>query len=188
MDRSQSRSRASFEGDPRLEFHLAPPFLGRKNAQGEAVKSSFGPWIMPAFRLLAALKALRGTRFDVFGYTKDRRIERQLITDYEILIEEILANLSPDNHAIAVALASIPEKIRGYGHVKTKHFRRIERKLITDYENLIEVILASLSPTICDRGRAGLYPSPPKAAKAEEQGLLEQFRAGRPAPVKLAAE
>ena len=139
---------ASFEGDLRLEFHLAPPFLGRKNAQGEAIKSSFGSWIMPAFRLLAALKKLRGTRFDVFGYTKDRRIERKLIADYEILIEEILANLSPDNHAIAVALASIPEKIRGFGHVKTKHL---------------------------------------KAAKAEEQELLEQFRAG-PAPVKLAAE
>jgi indolepyruvate ferredoxin oxidoreductase len=139
---------ASFEGDPRLEFHLAPPFLGRKNAQGEAVKSSFGPWIMPAFRFLAGLKGLRGTRFDVFGYPKERRIERKLITDYEILIEEILSNLSSDNHAIAVALASIPEKIRGYGHVKTKHL---------------------------------------KAAKAEEQSLLEQFRAG-PAPVKLAAE
>ncbi|MGH6836482.1 MAG: indolepyruvate ferredoxin oxidoreductase family protein [Methylocella sp.] len=139
---------ASFEGDPRLEFHLAPPFLGHKTAQGEAVKSSFGPWIMPAFRLLAALKGLRGTLFDVFGYTTERRIERRLIADYEILIEEILASLSPDNHAIAVALASIPEKIRGYGHVKTKHL---------------------------------------KAAKAEEQGLLEQFRAG-PAPVKLAAE
>ena len=139
---------ASFEGDPRLEFHLAPPFLGRKNAQGEAVKSSFGAWIMPAFRLLAALKGLRGTPFDVFGYPKERRIERKLITDYEILIEEILANLSPDNHATAVALASIPEKIRGYGHVKTKHL---------------------------------------KAAKAEEQSLLEQFRRG-PAPVKLAAE
>ena len=103
---------------------------------------------MPAFRLLAALKGLRGTPFDVFGYPKERRIERKLITDYEILIEEILANLSPDNHAIAVALASIPEKIRGYGHVKTEHL---------------------------------------KAAKAEEQGLLEQFRAGS-APVKLAAE
>jgi len=103
---------------------------------------------MPAFRLLAALKGLRGTPFDVFSYPKERRIERKLIMDYEILIEEILANLSPDNHAIAVALASIPEKIRGYGHVKTKHL---------------------------------------KAAKAEEQGLLEQFRTG-PAPVKLAAE
>ena len=139
---------ASLEGNPRLEFHLAPPLLGRKNAQGEAVKLSFGPWIMPAFRLLAALKRLRGTLFDVFGYTKERRIERKLITDYEILVEEILPSLSPDNHAIAVALASIPEKIRGYGHVKTKHL---------------------------------------KAAKADEQDLLEQFHAG-PAPVKLAAE
>jgi indolepyruvate ferredoxin oxidoreductase len=139
---------AAFEGKPRLEFHLAPPVLGRKNEKGEAVKSSFGPWVMPLFRFLAGLKELRGTIFDIFGYTKDRRIERKLIMDYEILIEDVLANLSPANHAIAVALASIPEKIRGYGHVKMQHL---------------------------------------KAAKAEEQGLLEQFRAG-PAPVKLAAE
>jgi indolepyruvate ferredoxin oxidoreductase len=139
---------AAFEGEPRLEFHLAPPVLGRKNEKGEAVKSSVGPWIMPIFRFLAGLKGLRGTVFDIFGYTKERRVERKLIRHYEILIEEILANLSSGNHAIAVSLASIPEKIRGYGHVKTRHL---------------------------------------KAAKAEEQGLLEQFRAG-PAPVKLAAE
>ena len=139
---------AAFEGDQRLEFHLAPPILGRKNEKGEAVKMSFGPWVMPVFRLLARLKGLRGTAFDIFGYTEDRRIERKLITGYEIVLEEIVAHLSAGNHAIAVALASIPEKIRGYGHVKTRHLQ---------------------------------------AAKAEEEGLLEHFRAS-PAPVKLAAE
>jgi indolepyruvate ferredoxin oxidoreductase len=139
---------ATFEGGPRLEFHLAPPMVGRKNAQGEPIKSHFGPWIMPLFRGLAALKGLRGTAFDIFGYTKERRTERQLINDYEVLIEEILTSLCPANHDVAVALAAIPEKIRGYGHVKMRHL---------------------------------------KAAKAEEQNLLEQFRAG-PAPVKLAAE
>jgi indolepyruvate ferredoxin oxidoreductase len=139
---------AAFEGEPQLEFHLAPPVLGRKNAQGEPVKSSFGSWVMPVFRLLASLKGLRGTPFDIFGYTKERRLERKLIGDYEILIEEILKNLTPDSHATAVVLASIPEKIRGFGHVKMRHFQ---------------------------------------AAKAEEQSLLQHFRAG-PAQVKLAAE
>ncbi len=112
---------AAFEGEPRLEFHLAPPLLGRKNAQGEPVKSSFGPWIVPLFRLLASLKWLRGTVFDIFGYMEDRRSERKLITDYEILMNEILQVLSLENHAIAVALASMPEKIRGFGHVKARH-------------------------------------------------------------------
>jgi indolepyruvate ferredoxin oxidoreductase len=113
----------AFEGHPRLEFHLAPPLLGRKNARGEPVKSSFGPWIMPLFRLLASLKWLRGTVFDIFGYTEDRRSGRKLITDYEILINEILQALSLENHAIAVALASMPEKIRGFGHVKARHLQ-----------------------------------------------------------------
>jgi indolepyruvate ferredoxin oxidoreductase len=112
---------AAFEGEPRLKFYLAPPLLGRKNAQGEPEKSSFGPWIMPLFRLLGSLKWLRGTAFDIFGYTEDRRVERKLIADYEILINEILPSLSLENHAIAVALACLPEKIRGFGHVKMRH-------------------------------------------------------------------
>ena len=74
---------AAFEGEPHLEFHLAPPVFSRKNEKGEARKSSFGPWVMPLFRFLAGLKGLRGTVFDIFGYTKDRRIERKLIRDYE---------------------------------------------------------------------------------------------------------
>ncbi len=113
----------AFEGKPRLEFHLAPPVLGRKNAEGETVKSRFGPWILPLFRLLASLKGLRGTAFDIFGYARDRRAERKLIGGYETLFGEILANLTVENHAIAVALASIPEKIRGYGHVKMRHLQ-----------------------------------------------------------------
>jgi indolepyruvate ferredoxin oxidoreductase len=112
---------ATFEGDVKLEFHLAPPILGRKNAKGEPVKSTFGPWMMRAFKLLAGLKPLRGTPFDVFGRTPERKEERKLIADYENLLDEILAKLNGDNHALAVALASLPEKIRGYGHVKLRH-------------------------------------------------------------------
>jgi indolepyruvate ferredoxin oxidoreductase len=115
---------ATFEGDLKFEFHLAPPLLGRKDAQGRPVKTTFGPWMMKAYRVLAAMKGLRGTPFDIFGRTAERRQERRLIADYETLIDEILRMLTPENHTLAVALASIPEKIRGYGHVKESHIKK----------------------------------------------------------------
>jgi indolepyruvate ferredoxin oxidoreductase len=116
------RVAAQFEGDYKLRFHLAPPLTNKADAAtGEAKKSSYGPWMMKAFNLLAAMKGLRGTAFDIFGRTAERRMERQLITDYEALIDELLPRLAPHNHAIAVELASIPEHIRGYGHVKDRH-------------------------------------------------------------------
>jgi indolepyruvate ferredoxin oxidoreductase len=81
---------------------------------------SFGPWMMSVFRLLAKLKGLRGTAFDLFGYTQERRTERALIADYEALLAEILDRLTPKNHHLAVGLAAIPEKIRGFGHIKAR--------------------------------------------------------------------
>jgi indolepyruvate ferredoxin oxidoreductase len=75
------------------------------------------------FRLLARLRRLRGTRFDPFGYTVERRAERALIADYEALTAEIIGRLDPDNHALALALASIPEQIRGFGHVKERNLK-----------------------------------------------------------------
>ena len=111
---------SQFDGDYKLAFHLAPPLLARKDKQGRLVKQEFGPWMMKAFGVLAKLKGLRGGVLDVFGYTRERRAERQLIRDYEILIEEIAGSLTGANHATAVALASIPEKIRGFGHVKER--------------------------------------------------------------------
>ena len=82
---------------------------------------SFGPWLLPAFRLLASLKFLRGTAFDPFGRTQERRTERKLIEDYQAMLAKVLDALTADNHHVAVALASIPEKIRGFGHVKQRH-------------------------------------------------------------------
>jgi indolepyruvate ferredoxin oxidoreductase len=82
---------------------------------------SFGPWILTVFKLLAKLRFLRGTAFDIFGYTKERRTERRLIVDYEYLLGEICEFLTPGNHRLAVALAATPEKIRGYGPVKARH-------------------------------------------------------------------
>ncbi|HZT26919.1 MAG TPA: indolepyruvate ferredoxin oxidoreductase family protein [Pseudolabrys sp.] len=117
------RVKSSFDGDDlRFEFHLAPPLLARKDkTTGEPRKMSFGPWILPLFRTLKTFKFLRGTPFDPFGFTKERRAERQLVRDYEALLVRIMAELTPFNHQIAVALAALPEKIRGFGPVKLRH-------------------------------------------------------------------
>jgi indolepyruvate ferredoxin oxidoreductase len=113
----------TFAGDNlRLEFHLAPPLLARRDkTTGLPRKMSFGAWLLPAFRLLAKFKFLRGTPFDPFGRSVERRTERKLIADYEAMLDKVLASLTPDNHPIAVGLAAIPEKIRGFGHVKQRH-------------------------------------------------------------------
>ncbi len=106
----------------RLEFHLAPPLLARRDpATGVPRKMHFGPWMMSAFKLLARMKFLRGTAFDIFGYSEERRTERKLVADYEALLDEVLGKLNADNHPVAVGLAAIPEKIRGFGQVKARH-------------------------------------------------------------------
>jgi indolepyruvate ferredoxin oxidoreductase len=115
----------TFEGESlRYEFHLAPPMLAKKDpVTGVPRKMSFGPWMMKAFRMLAPLKVLRGTPLDVFGYTHERKTERQLIREYEALVEEIVLRLSAANHPVAVGLASIPQKIRGFGHIKERNLK-----------------------------------------------------------------
>jgi indolepyruvate ferredoxin oxidoreductase len=117
------RVRSTFAGDElRFEFHLAPPLLARRNPEtGEPRKMSFGPWMLKVFAVLAKFKFLRGTALDPFGYTSERRLERRLVSDYEHLLEEIFEHLTPANHHVAVALAMIPEKIRGFGPIKQRH-------------------------------------------------------------------
>ena len=111
----------TFESYDALTFHLAPPMIAERDpSTGHAKKRTFGPWMRTAFTLLAKLKGLRGTRFDPFGRTEERRMERRLIVDFEATVEEVLARLSPATHSIAVDLALVPQKIRGYGHVKEK--------------------------------------------------------------------
>jgi indolepyruvate ferredoxin oxidoreductase len=131
--------KAGFDGDLKLEFHLAPPMLARRDPQtGEPKKMSFGPWMLSAFRLLAKLKVLRGTPFDIFGYSDERKTERKLIADYAAMLGEIMAGLTPGNHRIAVALASVPEKIRGYGHVKARHLtaaKAEEKALLEEFRS-----------------------------------------------------
>ncbi|MDB5796547.1 MAG: indolepyruvate ferredoxin oxidoreductase family protein [Paucimonas sp.] len=119
---------AMFEGDYKIHFHLAPPLLARRDARGQLVKRSYGPWMMKAFRLLSRLRFLRGTALDVFAYTAERRTERQLVQAYRDLLAELLPRLSATNLADMVALASIPEDIRGYGHVKDRHLKTAMEK------------------------------------------------------------
>ena len=108
--------------DLTLKFHLAPPLFARKDkVTGLPKKMTLGPWMLPAFRVLAKFKILRGTVLDIFGYSQERRTERTLVDDYQALLEEIMGKLTPDNHHIAVGLANIPEKIRGFGHVKARY-------------------------------------------------------------------
>lgn len=114
---------AQFEGDYKLNYHLAPPLLAKKNDKGELVKKPYGPWMLKAFGLLAKLKGLRGTAFDVFGHTEERKMERALIGEYRQSIEEVLRGLNAGNLSLAVEIARIPEEIRGYGHVKERHLK-----------------------------------------------------------------
>jgi indolepyruvate ferredoxin oxidoreductase len=117
-----------FEGDYQVKFHLAPPLFAKKDAQGHLIKQEFGPWMMKAFGVLAKFKGLRGGALDVFGYTAERKMERALIGEYRQTVGSLLSKLSNDNMAQAVAIASIPEDIRGYGHVKERHLKAAKEK------------------------------------------------------------
>jgi indolepyruvate ferredoxin oxidoreductase len=109
----------AFDGIGTLRFHMAPPLLSRPGPDGRPRKLKIGPWLMPALRVLAKARGLRGTWLDVFGRTEERRLERELARDYEALVRDtLLPRLAADNHALAQQLARLPERIRGYGHVK----------------------------------------------------------------------
>jgi indolepyruvate ferredoxin oxidoreductase len=118
-----SKVQGMFEGDFRLNYHLAPPLLAKRNDHGELQKMQFGRGMQLAFRLLAPLKVLRGGPLDVFGYTQERREERALVTDYRTAIAVMLPLLTAENRDAAAAFARVPEQIRGFGHVKARHLR-----------------------------------------------------------------
>ncbi|MFN3524635.1 MAG: DUF6537 domain-containing protein, partial [Paracoccus sp. (in: a-proteobacteria)] len=109
---------ARWEGDVRLSFHLAPPMLTGTDAEGRPRKREFGPWVLRAFRVLAAMKGLRGTPLDPFGYSAERRGERQMIRDFEADMAEVFAGLSDATLPVAVELAELPQSVRGYGPVR----------------------------------------------------------------------
>ena len=139
MDRRFEESlKRKFKGGYRLKFHLAPPVLGRRDGfTGLPVKSVFGPWMMTAFRILARLKFLRGTIFDPFGRTQERRQELKLIADYKALVLDVSGGLTPKNRKLAVEIASLPEQIRGFGHVKQANIAKTkarEAELLAKYK------------------------------------------------------
>ncbi|CAN0627996.1 indolepyruvate ferredoxin oxidoreductase [Burkholderia multivorans] len=124
--------RAQFEGEPgrdyQLGFWMAPPLLARTDEKGRLLKRRFGPRTLTAFRLLARLKGLRGTAFDPFGRTAERRAERQLIDEYLDMVEDFAQSLTADNLDTAVALASLPDDIRGFGHVKEANMQKAAQR------------------------------------------------------------
>ena len=149
-----------FETRGKLEFHLAPPLLARRDkVTGEPRKMKFGRWMLPVFRLLAKGKSLRGTAWDVFGYTHERKLERQMIADYETLLDEIAERLTPANHATAVALATLPLDIKGFGHIKERNYKAAKAR-----EAALLAELRNPSPTRRSRRR-----SSPPVIPAERQ-------------------
>ena len=119
---------ATFEGDFSIRFHLAAPLLARPDPNtGHVAKRTFGPGVRRIFSLLARLKRLRGTRWDIFGQTEERRAERALIVQYEQDMEELIGHLAFDRMDMAECIASLPERIRGYGHVKLASIEKAAR-------------------------------------------------------------
>jgi indolepyruvate ferredoxin oxidoreductase len=122
--RFEQQLRDQFDGDFKISFNLAPPLLGGgTDALGRPRKRAFGAWMMPLFRMLARLRGLRGTAFDIFGRSADRRLERELIAAYERDVDTALGALSPVTLDTAVELLSLPDRVRGYGPVKEKSAR-----------------------------------------------------------------
>jgi indolepyruvate ferredoxin oxidoreductase len=121
-----------------LKFHLAPPVISRTHSvTGERIKRTFGPWMMFGFRILSKLKVLRGTPFDLFGLQNERRMERELIAEYETTLRGLMSGLTPSNYDIAVQVAMLPHKMRGYGHVKQKNVRDVkmlQNQMLADFK------------------------------------------------------
>lgn len=118
-----------FEGDYTINFNLAPPLLAwKKDGAGRPKKIRFGPWLFHAFKVLAKLRRLRGTPFDPFGYSHDRKLERKVLSDYLNILEAIKSNLTEEKMSVALELAQLPESVRGYGPVKEVAIAEFESK------------------------------------------------------------
>jgi indolepyruvate ferredoxin oxidoreductase len=115
-----------YPGGVRLEYHLHPPLL---RALGMKKKLRLGRWFRGGFRLLVALRRLRGTSLDVFGYTRVRRLERALIDEYRALVEGALAGLAHESYERAAALVNLPDLIRGFEEVKLRSVERFREEV-----------------------------------------------------------
>ncbi|WP_300055634.1 indolepyruvate ferredoxin oxidoreductase family protein [uncultured Roseobacter sp.] len=140
---SREKAAAEFDGDFKMTFHLAPPMLSKTGPDGRPMKRTFGPWLERPLRMLARLKLLRGTPFDLFGYTAERRMERALIKQYERDMTEVLGRLNDATRPAIVALAALPLDIRGFGPVKQQN----EAKAAKRREELLAVIRAGGTET-----------------------------------------
>ena len=121
----------TFGKGTKLAFLMAPPRISKKNHKGELIKQGFGPWMMTGFKILKGLKGLRGGAFDIFGKTEERKMERRLRDEYLARLEVLASGLTTEKHSLAVEIASLPDDIRGYGHVKEKAVGVAEKKLAT---------------------------------------------------------
>ena len=117
-----------FEGDYTVNYHLAPPIISKTNEKGELQKQKFGPLMLTGFKLLKHFKVLRGTPLDIFGNTEEREMERALIGEYVASIDEVLAKLNADNHALALEIANLPDAVKGFGHVKARNVVAVRSK------------------------------------------------------------
>jgi indolepyruvate ferredoxin oxidoreductase len=139
-----ARLNEEFEGDFKIKINLAPPMTARRDPDtGLPVKREYGGWISRVFNVLRKLKALRGTAFDIFGYTAERRLERQLIEDYETLTRTLIDGLTPENHAIAIELADLAWEIRGFGHIKEatiENVKRREQELLAEFQGRLPAV------------------------------------------------
>ena len=124
----RERIEKMFEGDYRVYYHLAPPLFAKRNQNGELIKQKMGPIMGFAFRVLRRLKFLRATPFDIFGNTAERKSERALINEYKMYLEEIMRSWHPDKESLAMAIANMPDSIKGYGHVKQRKVEEARSK------------------------------------------------------------
>ena len=135
----KARLREAFEDGANYRYNMAPPLFSKRDpVTGHLRKREFGQWVGKAFAVLARFKSLRGTPLDLFGYTEERRMERELIAHYEQQMLALIEHLMPANHSVAVQIASLPTQMRGFGHIKEENVKRakaLEAELIADFHN-----------------------------------------------------
>ena len=129
--------REQFGDDAKISFSLAPPLLSRTDPNtGRPKKHLFGAWLIPVFRTLHRMRFLRGTHFDVFGFSSERRAERRLIADYENLMQLVVAHLTTRNFPVALELLALPQMVRGFGPIKMN--------AIAHYDEMRQILLQRL--------------------------------------------
>jgi indolepyruvate ferredoxin oxidoreductase len=114
----QAKLRAEFGPQAKVWFNLHPPLL---RSMGLERKLKLGPWFASSFKALYRMRRLRGTKLDPFGRAEVRRVERELIAEYESIVEDALTLLTPENHATALELLELPDVVRGYEEIKLRN-------------------------------------------------------------------